>query len=52
MGTLNAPVATSSERVAIGEGLGGPSGAAGGADASGTNDENALQARLDSLRRD
>lgn len=54
MGTLNAPVAAASERVAIGEGLGAASGpaAGGGADASGSNDENALQARLDSLRRD
>lgn len=50
VGNLNAPVAATSERVAIGEGLEAGSGAG---DAAGASDENAaLQARLDSLRRD
>lgn len=66
VGQLGAPTAAPVERVAIGEGLGaGPatgSAGGGGAGASGSgagggagggmSDEDALQARLDSLRRD
>ncbi|KAJ1018149.1 hypothetical protein NDA16_005015 [Ustilago loliicola] len=45
---LSAPQAAPQQRVAIGEGAGGGSGGFGG----GSKDEDALQARLDNLRRD
>lgn len=51
VGTLGAPAAAPAERVAIGEGLGGAGGSGSGGDA-GKSDEDALQARLDSLRKD
>ncbi|UZJ56997.1 hypothetical protein CBS101457_006317 [Exobasidium rhododendri] len=51
VGSLNAPASAPSERVAIGEGV-GASAAGGSSDAPGKSDEDALQARLDSLRRD